>query len=98
MTVVVTHHAIDRYLERVAPVSRLEAQAAMEAAARGIEASAAIGAYVVRLASGARLICRGRERIRVVTVIPAGEIVGGRVAVLPALRARRGWPQGRALQ
>ncbi len=83
MTVRITHHAVDRYVERVAPVSRAEAARAMHAADRAIETAAAFGARIVRLSSGARLICRGRDPVRVVTVLERGCIEGGRFPRLP---------------
>lgn len=69
MSVHVTHHAIDRYIERVARVDRISAREAMLGAARGIFAAAAIGARIVRLPNGARLVVRGVTDIRVVTVL-----------------------------
>lgn len=94
MTVHITNHAVDRYIERVAPVSRAEAARVMLAAERVITCGAAFGARVVRLASGARLIFRGtrpavgedgaatRTHIRVVTVLGRGCIEGGHSAKL----------------
>jgi hypothetical protein len=69
MTVRVTHHAIDRYIERVAPTDRISARDAMLAAERGIETAARIGCRLVRLPNGARLVIRGVREVRVVTVL-----------------------------
>jgi hypothetical protein len=77
MTVHITNHAIDRFIERVAPVSRAEAARIMLAAERAIETAAAFGGRIVRLPSGARLICRGKPQIRVVTVLERGHLEGG---------------------
>jgi hypothetical protein len=77
MSVHVTHHAIERYQQRVAPVEPAEAYAAIVAAERGIEAAAAFGGHIVKLANGARLIVRGRNRVHVVSVNAPGAIVGG---------------------
>lgn len=91
MTVHVTHHAIDRYIERVRPVDRISAREAMLAAQRGIEAAAAFGAHVVRLPEGAGLIVRGLNPVRVVTVLAPGNRAGGKRAqlALPSERPRQ---------
>lgn len=92
MTVSVTHHAIARYIERVAPVDPAVAYAEIIAAERGIETAAAFGGRIVRLANGARLVVRGggprapvgrdgratNSPIRVVTVLGRSMIDGGR--------------------
>jgi hypothetical protein len=69
VTVHVTEHAVDRYIERVSPIGRAEARAAMQDAERLIERAVAFGGHLVRLGSGARLVLRGRDSIRVVTVL-----------------------------
>lgn len=75
MTVSVTHHAIDRYIERIAPVGRDEAARAILAAETAIHAATAFGAHVVRLGNGARLVCTGPlSNVRVVTVLARGQI------------------------
>jgi hypothetical protein len=77
MTVHVTEHAVDRYIERVSPIGRAEARAAMQGAERSIERAVAFGSHLVRLGSGARLVLRGRESIRVVTVLGRAQIEQG---------------------
>lgn len=74
MSVHITAHAIDRYIERVAPVERAEAHSRIAAAGRAIEFAAAFGGHTVRLGSGAKLVIRGVGRVRVVTVLPRGWI------------------------
>jgi hypothetical protein len=103
MTVHVTHHALDRYCERVGAVSRDQAERTILAASRGIEAAAAFGSRVVRLPNGARLICAGAparvgkpgaglgERpIRVVTLLAPGHIEGGHYPRLSSAAHDRG--------
>jgi hypothetical protein len=70
MSVHVTEHAIDRYIERIAPVGRDAARAAIAAAAPAILIASAFGAHTVRLGNGARLAITGRHNIRIVTVLP----------------------------
>lgn len=65
MTFRVSHHAIERYLERVAQVSFDEAQAALST--RAIQIAAHFGARFVRLASGHRVAIADGV---VVTVLP----------------------------
>jgi hypothetical protein len=82
MSVHVTAHAIDRYIERIAPVERGEAYAVMISAEAAILRAAAFGGHVVRIASGAKLIITGRSQIRVVTVLRADQISSGMFATL----------------
>lgn len=70
MSVHVTHHAIDRYIERIAPVDRVAARAMIMSAERAIEFAAAFGAHTVRIGNGAKLAITGRDHIGVVTVLP----------------------------
>lgn len=77
MSVHVTQHALDRYVERVAPVGFDAARALIEAASPAIETAAAFGGHIVRLGNGAKLILRGRGRVRVVTVLAPGAIDHG---------------------
>ncbi|MGE5563154.1 MAG: hypothetical protein ACM3ZV_07560 [Bacillota bacterium] len=77
MTVHVTHHAIARYIERVAPVPPDEAYATIAAAERTIETAGRFGSHIVRLPNGARLIIAGVVNFRVVTVLAPGMIHGG---------------------
>ena len=60
----VTEHAIDRYIERVAPVDRATAYAIIAAAERGVETAARFGASVVRTAS-AKLVLDGTTVVTV---------------------------------
>lgn len=77
MSVHVTQHAIDRYVERIAPVDREVARRTIAAAAPAIETAAAFGAHTVRLGNGAKLVIRGpsaglgtgSSRIAVTTVL-----------------------------
>ena len=85
-----TDHALDRYLERVAPsATRAEASAAMARCGRAIRAAATFGATAVRCNGGHRLILARAEGPpagldgtaaglkvlpRVVTVLPRGQI------------------------
>lgn len=81
--IVVTAHAIDRYIERIARVDRATAHAAIAAAERAVEAAAAFGAHVVKTAE-AKLILQVHEvalagggmarEARIVTVIPRWQI------------------------
>jgi N-acetylmuramic acid 6-phosphate (MurNAc-6-P) etherase len=82
MGVHVTQHAIDRYIERVAPVAREEAYAAMACADAAIERARSFGANVVRIAGGAGLVITGTQDIRIVTVLGPGMIAGGHYAKL----------------
>lgn len=67
MTVRVTEHAIDRYIERIAPFATRDAvHAIILGAARGIVTAAAIGCEVVRISGGARLILQGDVVVTVV--------------------------------
>jgi hypothetical protein len=58
-------HAIDRFIERVAPVSREEARDCILSSAKAIEAAAGFGCSVVRLGSRARLILDGQNVVTV---------------------------------
>ena len=58
-------HAVDRYIERVAPVSRDEATRALTN--KRIEAAATFGARYVRLPTGHRIVI---ENGIVVTLLP----------------------------
>lgn len=76
MKVVVTQHAIDRYIERIAPVDRASAEAMIASAEGGIAAAVRFGASIVR-AARAKLILqvhevpdRGDVEAHVVTVYP----------------------------
>lgn len=63
---IVTEHAIDRYIERIEPIGRSEAHASIAAAENAIELAASLGAHIVKTAK-AKLILQGT---RVVSVIP----------------------------
>jgi hypothetical protein len=57
----ITTHAIDRYIERVAPVSRPEAVAAIMARAKALQAAADFAgkaSVTVRLSDGVRFVLR----------------------------------------
>ena len=62
----VTHHAIQRYVERVSPVTEDEARQALSS--KAIEIAADFGARFVRLATGQRICVRDHA---VITVLPA---------------------------
>jgi len=62
----ITAHAIERYIERVAPVTPDEAHAALDSAA--VRCAAEIGARFVRLGTGQRIVLQGHT---VVTVMPS---------------------------
>jgi hypothetical protein len=64
----VTHHALERFVERVAPCSLEEARERILEHARAIEKAAEFGCEVVRCGSGERLILDGT---RVLTVYAA---------------------------
>lgn len=70
----VTAHAIERWIERVAPVAWAEAEAAMLAAAPIVDRAAAIGCSVVIIGNGARLVLDGAT---VVTVLGKGMVKTG---------------------
>lgn len=69
MSVHVTEHAIDRYLERVAPVGREQARSIIQSAEPAFEFATRFGAHVVHLRCGGKAVLRRRDRIHVVTVI-----------------------------
>lgn len=71
---IVTAHAIERWIERVAPVSWDEAEAAMLAAAPIVDRAAEIGCSVVITGNGARLVLDGET---VVTVLVKGMVKTG---------------------
>lgn len=84
MNVRVTHHAAERYVERIAPGLSIEqATIAIEGAAPAIAVAVAFGCKVVRLGNGARLCLKG---LTVVTVMDRQEMPRD---LLPA---RRGAP------
>lgn len=58
-------HAIDRFIERVSPVSREEAKASILSHSKAIEAAAGFGCSVVRLDNRARLVLDGENVITV---------------------------------
>jgi len=62
----ITQHAIERYIERVAPVTPDEAREALDCPA--VRTAAQIGARFVRLHGGQRIVLQG---CTVVTVMPA---------------------------
>jgi len=62
----ITAHAIERYIERVAPVTPDEAREALDSAA--VRCAAEIGARFVRLSTGQRIVLQGHT---VVTVMPS---------------------------
>jgi hypothetical protein len=57
----VTRHAVDRYIQRVAPVTPTEARQRLEATERAVLAAASIGCTSVRLGCGARLALAGAK-------------------------------------
>lgn len=65
MNLHVTHHAIERYQERVSPVSEDEARAALST--RAIRIAAEFGAEYVRLGTGHRAVIKNGT---IVTVQP----------------------------
>lgn len=74
MTFYVTPHAVDRYIERVDPVSRDVAMERILGSAHAIDVAVAFGARVVRLGNGAKLII---DKRKVITVIPRSWIGAG---------------------
>lgn len=62
----VTHHAVQRYQERVANLAEDQVRAAI--ASPAVQCAASIGAPFVRLPGGQRIVVRDR---RVITVLPA---------------------------
>jgi hypothetical protein len=70
MTVHVTTHAAERFIERVAACSIAQARDRILAHATAIECAAAFGCEVVRCGNGERLILQGT---RVLTVYAAHE-------------------------
>lgn len=86
MSVHVTQRAIADYIDRVERIDPGQAEAKIMAAHRGIETAAAFGGHIVKIANGARLILRGRQNVRVVSVYPADAIEGGRHERLPMPR------------
>jgi hypothetical protein len=72
MTVIVTHHACQRYVERVDPrVTLGEAADIIAGAERAIEAATRFGAHVVRMGTGAKLVLHDGK---VVTVLARRQI------------------------
>jgi hypothetical protein len=77
--ITVTAHAVERYIERIAPVDPATAYAIIASAERAIETAASFGAHTVKTAS-AKLIIQvhalpgGLRDARVVTVIPRRQI------------------------
>ena len=73
--IVATCHAIDRYIERVEPVDRAQAEARLTSGR--IEAAAKFGAHYVRLGTGHRIVIQDGY---VITVLPretrAGYVMG----------------------
>lgn len=67
MSVHVTDHAIERYLERVEHCPWEDARARLE---RATKSAAAFGCRVVKLGCGSRVVLEGD---RVVTVYPRGD-------------------------
>jgi hypothetical protein len=61
----ITHHAVERYQERVANLPDAAVRAAL--ASPAVHTAAAIGAPFVKLATGQRIVLRGS---RVITVLP----------------------------
>jgi hypothetical protein len=66
----VSHHAAERYVERVEPCTIEQAKERILRASKAIQAAAAIGCEVVRLGCGARLVIDG---LRVIAVYPRGD-------------------------
>lgn len=86
MPVEVTDHAIDRFLDRVdGRCSAAEAALRIAACGRGIRAAASIGARVVRMPTGHRLVLADREP-RVVTVLARGMMPDFAERAFPSLR------------
>lgn len=71
----VTRHAVERYQERIEPVTKAEARARIRASVVAVHQAAAFGATVVRMGDGTKLILEGTC---VVTVLPRGWINGGK--------------------
>lgn len=68
---VITHHAIERYRERVEDVSESEVRARLSASA--FKVAAEFGARFVRFARGQRaVVIEGR----IVTILPADQRIG----------------------
>ena len=61
----ISHHALQRFQERVAPCTLAEARAAILTHSRALEKAAAFGAEVVRCAGGERLILQGSTVVSV---------------------------------
>lgn len=83
---VITSHALDRYIERIARVDRAAAYAAIAASECAIEAAGAFGAHAVKTGEAklilqfhdVRVIGGGMHReVHVVTVIPRRQIDHG---------------------
>jgi hypothetical protein len=100
MGVHVTHHAIDRYIERVEPTDRISARERILGAQRGIAAAAAIGAHIVKLSNRARPVIAGVHDVRVVTVLGPEQHLTGRQTLAPlccgACGRRRTHPAAKA--
>lgn len=72
----VTAHAVQRYQERIAPVSREEAMAAILSHGRALETAARFGAPCVRCGDGMRIVLADGH----VTTVLAPEMRLGRAA------------------
>jgi len=68
----VTHHAVDRFIERVNPrLTAAQAEAEMLRAERAVSIAAGFGCSTVRLGCGAKLVLKGET---VVTVLARSSI------------------------
>lgn len=65
----VTKHAIERWIERIAPVSKESARASILSHSRTLNLAVAFGSGTVKLGDGTRLVLSGNA---VVTVLPKG--------------------------
>lgn len=76
---IITHHACERYIERVDGSLTLEqAKARIAVSERAILAAAAFGCPTVRQGTGAKLVLSGAT---VVTVIARGQIARGTMPI-----------------
>jgi hypothetical protein len=67
MKFAITQHSVDRYIERVAPVTQDEARRRLALAEKTVLTAASFGCCCVKLGCGARLALEGA---RIITVYP----------------------------
>lgn len=83
-TLIITQHAVDRFIERVAAVTQDEARRRLATYEKAVLAAAAFGCRSVKLGCGARLALDGTK---IITVYPAATTCSNN----RPRSTRRGW-------